>query len=165
MAALLNLLIPQTEKAQKQPKVWVGDGLPAIPKKLHASILNWEFVELAELNPPSCTETLGSDPDSQKLIITPSFQLSRFKRKPIRDISTWSQCFAVYSAVLATKESNIMPELTRTLPPPLPPPHIHTHQPRLTLAWNPCFLCVLPGFLCVCLLTPEVHTPTQGSGH
>ncbi len=110
-ASLLNLLIPQTERAHKQPKLWIGDGLPAIPRKLHASILNWEFVDLAELKHPSSTETLGADPDTQKLIITPSLEVSRYKRKPIRDIVTWTQCFAVYTAVLATKESSIVPEL------------------------------------------------------
>ncbi len=108
---LLNLLIPRTEKAQTQSKVWIGDGLPAIAKKLHSSILNWEFIDLAELKPPSATEAVGSDPDTQKLIITPSLEVSRCKRKPIRDISTWAQCFAVYTTVLATKDSSIITEL------------------------------------------------------
>ena len=38
--SLMSLLIPQSElMTAKLPKVWVGDGLPAIPRKLYDNIL------------------------------------------------------------------------------------------------------------------------------
>ena len=50
--SIMTLLFPQAELvAHKQAKVWVGDALPVIPKKLHTRILNWECIDLAELRP------------------------------------------------------------------------------------------------------------------
>ena len=40
VGSLMSLLVPQLELvAAKLPKVWVGDGLPAIPRKLDDKIL------------------------------------------------------------------------------------------------------------------------------
>ena len=48
--SLMSLLVPQSElEASKHPKVWVGDGLPAIPRRTYDKILQWEFVDMAEL--------------------------------------------------------------------------------------------------------------------
>ena len=48
----MSLLLPHAEGAansSKQSKIWIGDGLPAIPKRLHDQMINWEFVDLVEL--------------------------------------------------------------------------------------------------------------------
>ena len=34
----------------------IGNGLPAIPKKVHEKIVNWEYVKLAELRPAGTSE-------------------------------------------------------------------------------------------------------------
>ena len=67
-APLMSLLFPQAgTAAAKLPKVWVGDRLPAIPKKLHTRMLNWEFVDLSELRPVGTLEKLNPDPDPHRV--------------------------------------------------------------------------------------------------
>ena len=95
---LLELLLPSSERADKQQKVWVGDGLPAsIPKELHSRIIEWQFIDLAELRPPSSWDVLQADPqDAQKLPVTPNLNISRPRKKTIKDILMWTQCFTVH---------------------------------------------------------------------
>ena len=45
----LQLLLPPQES--KQPKVFVGEGLPSILAKLQESILRWEYIDFADLRP------------------------------------------------------------------------------------------------------------------
>ena len=53
--------------------IWIGDGLPAIPKRLYDQMINWEFVDLAELKPARVLESLHPEPDPQlPKIITPT---------------------------------------------------------------------------------------------
>ena len=105
--------MPSSERADKQQKVWVGDGLPAsIPKELHSRIIEWQFIDLAELRPPSSWDVLQADPqDAQKLLVTPNLEISRSRKKTIKDILTWTQCFTVYMAVLAKAEPDCITEL------------------------------------------------------
>ena len=44
----MSLLLPRQETV-KQPKVFVGEGFPSIPKWLCEKILHWEFVDFADL--------------------------------------------------------------------------------------------------------------------
>ena len=109
-APLMSLLFPQAGAASaKMPKVWVGDGLPAIPKKLHTRMLNWEFVDLTELRPVGTLEKLNPEPDPHRYIIMPGLEVARASKKPIEDIQTWIQCFLIYVAVMATKYPSVIP--------------------------------------------------------
>ena len=47
----------------KQPRVFVGEGFPTIPKRLYDKILRWEFVDFADLRAPVSAETLNADMD------------------------------------------------------------------------------------------------------
>ena len=41
--SVMSLLLPQAEgvaNSGKQSKIWIGDGLPAIPKRLHDRMIN-----------------------------------------------------------------------------------------------------------------------------
>ena len=90
----MSLLFPQADlTASKQSKVWVGDGIPAIPQKLHTRILNWEFVDLAELRPIGALVKANPVPDPQRFIILPGLEVARASKKPIEDILTWISCF------------------------------------------------------------------------
>ena len=83
------LLLPHREGTSGAPqKWWIGDGLPAISSKLKQRILNWEYVDLAELRPLGSLEALTQDSDPQRLILTENFELSKVRKKPIKDILT-----------------------------------------------------------------------------
>ena len=45
----------------KQSKVWIGDGLPTIPRKLHDRMVQWEFIDLSELRPVGPLESLKQE--------------------------------------------------------------------------------------------------------
>ena len=61
----------------------MGDGLPAIPKKLHSHILSWEWVDLAELRPTGSMEKMSAAPDPQRFIVMPGLEVDRVAKKPI----------------------------------------------------------------------------------
>ena len=112
--SVMSLLFPQAELvASKQAKVWVGDGLPAIPKKLHTRILNWECIDLAELRPVGRAplDKMNPVPDPQHFIIMPGMEVTRATKKSMEDILTWVQCFTTYVAILSTKFPEAVPDL------------------------------------------------------
>ena len=110
--SLMSVLFPQAGTGgAKQPKVWVGDGLPAIPRKLHARMLNWEFVDMAELRPVGTLEKFNPDPDPQQYVIMPGLEVARVARKPVEDIQTWIQCFLIYVAVMAKEHPMAVPDM------------------------------------------------------
>ena len=79
----MSLLLPHAEGAAnsgKQSKIWIGDGLPAIPKWLHNRMINWE------LKPAGVLESLHPEPDPQRYIILPSLEVARARKKPIEEI-------------------------------------------------------------------------------
>ena len=110
-AALLSLLIPKEDgDGTKSHKVWVGAGLPPIPRRVHDRMLKWEYVDLAELRPPGTLEAINPEPDPQRYVVMPGLELASAKKKPIRDIHTWIACFAVYTAVMSKAYPEVVPE-------------------------------------------------------
>ena len=81
----MSLLLPRQEMV-KQPRVFVGEGFPTIPKWLYDKILRWEFVDFADLRAPVSAETLNADMDPQKLIVLPGLEVSKAKKKAVQDI-------------------------------------------------------------------------------
>ncbi len=95
----------------KPPKVWVGEGLPTIPKRLHDRIVGWEFIDLAEIRPVGPLDGLNPEPDPQKFVILPGLEVARAKKKVVQDINTWIQCYAIYVAVMASKHPEAVPDM------------------------------------------------------
>ena len=63
---------------------------------------------MGELHPPSSWD----DPQgTQKLLVTPNLEISRFRKKPINDILTWMQCFTVHMVVLAKAKRDCITKL------------------------------------------------------
>jgi hypothetical protein len=87
LTSLLSL--PDTTK---QRKVWIGDGLPTVPKKLHDRMLQWEFIDLSELHPVGPLESIKQEQETQNYILGPGFKVAKAKNRNIEDISTWLQC-------------------------------------------------------------------------
>ena len=94
----LQLLLPPQES--KQPKVFVGEGLPSIPAKLQERILRWEYIDFADLRPLGASGFEVSNPETgpQKLIVLPGMEVTKAKRKPVHGYphrvapSFWSLC-------------------------------------------------------------------------
>jgi len=105
----MSLLLPQ--ESQKQARVWLGDGLPSIPQKLHDRMLQWEFIDFAELKPTGTLDKLSQETESHQYIILPSVEVARAKRKPVEDIHTWLQCFGVYVAAMSKQFPEAVPDL------------------------------------------------------
>ena len=104
--SVMSLLLPHAEgvaNSSKQSKIWIGDVFPAIPKRLYDRMINWEFVDLAELKPARVLESLHPEPDPQHYIILPGLEVARARKKPIEEIGRWIQGFAIYMAVMARK--------------------------------------------------------------
>jgi hypothetical protein len=78
------LLLPKQGPGARENKVWIGDGLPAIPKKVYEKIANWEFVDLAELKPAGTLDAINPDPDPQKYIILPGLEIARARANQLR---------------------------------------------------------------------------------
>ena len=81
--------------------IWIGDGLPAIPKRVYDRMINWEFVDLAELKPAGVLESLHLEPDPQRYIILPGLEVARARKKPIEEIGQWIQGFQIVIQICA----------------------------------------------------------------
>ena len=84
--------------------VYVGEALPPVPRKLADKIQAWEFTEMTELLPEFWAQKL-EEKEGQ-----PGSGSSRRKR-PVTDLKTWLQCFAIYVGVLSAKHPEAVPEL------------------------------------------------------
>ena len=78
----MSLLLPRQDTV-KQPRVFVGEGFPTIPKRLYEKILRWEFVDF-DLRAPVSAATLNTDVDFQKLIVLPGLEYQKPRRRQSR---------------------------------------------------------------------------------
>ena len=83
--------------------VYVGEALPPVPQKLAEKIRAWEFVDMAELLPefwaPKLEEKEGGQASSAR------------RRRPVTELKTWLQGFAIYVAVMSGKHLGAVPQL------------------------------------------------------
>ena len=100
---------PQGEAVGSRPSyVSVGNGFPPLTKRLVERILALEFVDMADLRPAQWQEVLDPEPDPRRYVILPGLEVARAKKKPVKDIRTWSMCFKIYTATVGIKH----PEMT-----------------------------------------------------
>lgn len=86
-----------------QPLAAVGPGLPAVSKRLMEKIRANEYVDFAELPPAKGkSRPISQALDGQVLVVQAADLLQT--RKVIPDFATWSQCFALYAAILAPQQ-------------------------------------------------------------
>lgn len=92
------------------PLIALGRGLAAIPKKLVAKILSNEYIDFTELPPAKGkTRTMPQSLEGQIIVVQAADLIQA--RKIIPDFATWVQCFALYTATLATKSPERIPDL------------------------------------------------------
>lgn len=93
-----------------QPLAVVGTGLPALPKKFIEKIRGREYVDFADMPPAKGkSRPLSQALDGQVLVVQAADLLQT--RKLIPDLSVWTQCFALYVAVLAPVQPERVQEL------------------------------------------------------
>ena len=95
---------PQTPSGTMGERVFIGNGLPALPKKLLTKIRNWEYIELADLLPAphSAGDPYGNGPPAARFPLFPGCEVVRHKRRQITSISQWTQAFTIYTAALVS---------------------------------------------------------------
>ena len=86
----------------KGSRVSLGDGLGTVPKKVYEEMVKWEFVHLAELKVKSGLEKEVLDLEDDKVMVLPGFEVTQARRMPIKSFWVWVQCFARYTAALAS---------------------------------------------------------------
>ena len=83
----------------KALKVWLGEGLGSIPKRVHK--LRWEHMDMSDFHPRSSLDQTTSKTDMEKLVVLPGFEVSQPRKKPVNDCITWVQCFCRYTAAMS----------------------------------------------------------------
>lgn len=92
------------------PLAPVGAGLPALPKKTIQKIEANEYVDFNELPPAKGKGRSISQTLEGQIVVVQAADLMQ-ARKTIPDLATWSQCFSLYTAVVAKKSPGRVPEL------------------------------------------------------
>ena len=65
------------EGSAKSSRIWLGEGLGSIPKRVHYCMLRWEFMDMSEFRPRSATDTATVDTDTEKPVVLPGFEVSQ----------------------------------------------------------------------------------------
>ena len=100
---LMSLLSASAEwnAPSKSSRVWLGEGLGSIPKRIHDQMLKWEYVNLADFLPRTSLDRVPAESETEKLVVLPGFEVSQTRKKPVSNIILWVQCFARYTAAMA----------------------------------------------------------------
>ena len=56
-------------------------------------------------------DKLNAEPDPRRYVILPGLEVAEARKKPVRDLFTWLQCFSIYVAVVAKKCPEMVPEM------------------------------------------------------
>ena len=72
----------------KSSKIWLGEDLGSISKRTYDWMMKWEFIDMGELRLRTAVEKTMLEPDTQKVVVLPGFEVAQAKQKPITDIIT-----------------------------------------------------------------------------
>lgn len=95
--------------AAKGSRVWLGEGLGSLPKRVHDRMLRWEFMDMADFRPRSPTDPTPVDSETEKLVVLPGFEVAQPRKKPVNNFITWVQCFSRYTAAMAKQYPECTP--------------------------------------------------------
>ena len=112
-SSLMALLTSRAalDTPSKSSKIWLGEGLGSIPKRTYDRMMKWEFIDMGELRLRTAVEKTMLEPDTQRVVVLPGFEVAQAKQKPITDIITWVHCYSRYTAAMATKFPDSTPGL------------------------------------------------------
>ena len=57
-------------------RVWLGDGLGVVAKRVHEKMLKWEYIDLWELKSKTGYERDVAEPETEKLVVLPGFEVA-----------------------------------------------------------------------------------------
>ena len=93
-SSLMALLTSRValDTPSKSSKIWLGEGLGSIPKRMYDRMMKWEFIDMGELRLRTAVEKTMLEPDTQKVVVLPGFEVAQAKQKPIT--ITWVHCYS-----------------------------------------------------------------------
>ena len=91
--------------------VSIGQSLPLILCELIQQIRMGKFVDFSDFLPAKCRQLAPTSYSSQLLLVQLQDVHGEQQRRLIPDFPTWSQCFAIYTAVLGADQPHCLPEL------------------------------------------------------
>ena len=104
VASLLLLLSSQEAGVPaRSSRVWLGEGLGAVSKKVYDRVLRWEYIDLQDFKPRTGAEKDVTGIECEKLVVLPGLEVAQSRRKPILSILTWVQCYCKYMAAVSLK--------------------------------------------------------------
>lgn len=83
--------------------VCIGEALPPVPKKLAERIWRLEFIEMGELLPETWNLKPGDEVNQQRLLAR--------RKKPVTELKTWVQCFAIYVGVVSLRHPEVIADM------------------------------------------------------
>lgn len=92
------------------PLVQMGCGLAALPKKTVEKIEAGEYVDFSDLPPAKGKGRSMTQAFEGQVIVVQAADLLQ-ARKLIPDLATWMQCFALFTATVARKKPEKIPDL------------------------------------------------------
>ena len=88
LESILKLLAPEGSQTP-QDWVFVGEGLPTVPKCIHKRVPAWEFVNLAELWPYGALESLQQESGQQNVLVIHDLQVTRARIQEVGERSEY----------------------------------------------------------------------------
>ena len=72
-SSLMALLTSRAalDAMSKSSKIWLGEGLGSIPKRMYNRMMKWEFIDMGELRLRTAVEKSMLEPDTQKVVVLP----------------------------------------------------------------------------------------------
>lgn len=110
VAAITGGATPTVEKETTPPIVCLGTGLAPVTRKMIDRIRAGEYVDFAELPPARGKARPPPQALEGQVVVVHAADLLQ-SRKVIPDFATWSQCFAIYVAVVATHQPKRVTDL------------------------------------------------------
>ncbi len=90
--------------------VTVGQGLPALSKKVVEKILSGVYMDFAELPPAKGRGRAAPQLAEGQIVVVQASDMIP-NRKAIPDLATWLQCFSLYVTVIASHQPKRVPDL------------------------------------------------------
>ena len=110
LAVMGRSLTPLPEQQHQQhgndnnSALFIGAGLPPVPRKIVTKIQSEDFVDMSELLP----DQLGCSKSGQA---SEDLSTPKSKKRQVSTILEWIQCFGIYMAVLTQKYPEQIPDL------------------------------------------------------
>ena len=108
--AWTNIIEEHLLKQKPTKQVYVGAGLPTLPRRIVEKMLNWEYINFNELLPlcdPGAEEEQGLTQTPEQFMLFSGLGLLQHGHQVKYSFLQWASCFVTYMAVMASHGNNI----------------------------------------------------------